>query len=144
VQGALRLAREAATQINDDEHSVHWQAYQELYDWCWANESLFYSEKPSSVGGSLTKPMNTEWLGRVMDDGTIAPLVRVVKQRLKGWGYPYEECRRAWQRRGLVPSYERKDGRRARCTCPIKIGERGKGTVMPLKQAPSDEYVEAA
>mgnify|MGYP000707350413 CR=1 FL=1 len=150
---ALELAREAATRVDDPEENVHWQAYRDLHDWCWSHEALFYAEGVNEFGDPVcrSKPATADWLGRVMPDGTIAPIVAVARERLERWGYQPAECFGAWQRSGLLPSYrrvrKRADGSeyetRPRFTRPIKVGG-GKATVMPLLRAPSELYSQAA
>lgn len=150
LEAALRMARSAATRVDDPEENVHWQAYRDLHDWCWANSSLFYSEHAPLHGGSTTKPGGSEWLGRVTPKGTIAPTVQVAKQRLKAWGHRPAECFAAWQRKGLVPSYPKvrtrqSDGKRFEgkpsCTKPMKVGDNSKCTVLPLLSEPGGDYV---
>lgn len=147
LETALRLAREAATRVDDPEENVHRQAYRDLYDWCWANSSLFYGENVAAHGGRIDKPPTTQWLGRVMPDGAIAPIVRVAREQLQRWGHRPAECFGAWQRMGLVPS-ETRTRRRAdgtpyegkpRCTKTIKVGD-GKVTVLPLQSVPVEDY----
>lgn len=155
LEAALRLARQAATRVDDAEENVHWQAYRDLHDWCWANSSLFYSEDVPAHGGATTKPDNAQWLGRIMPGdrwvaaGKIAPLVRVAREQIERMGHRPAECFSAWQRMGLVPSIPKRRKRRSdgqefegkpSCTKPMKVG-RGKLTVLPLLSEPSDNYV---